>query len=146
MKKSTSTKSKKEDINLKDLKGQLVRALADYDNLRKRTEVEKEVWIKFAAERVLIRILPVLDMLESASNHLHDAGLQLAVQELKKVLFEEDLEEIYPEKGDVFDPKVHEAVETAQGGKKEKVAQLVLVGWKFKDGPVIRHAKVRVYN
>lgn len=128
------------------LKSQLARALADYDNLRKRTQAEKEVWIKFAAERTLIKLLPVLDMLESASNHLKDPGLTIATTEFKKIFLEEGLEEIRPQKGDVFDPELNEAVDSVKGGKKGHIAQVILTGWKFKDGHVIRHAKVKVYK
>lgn len=128
------------------LKNQLARTLADYDNLRKRTEAEKEFWTKFLAEKVLIKLLPTLDVLESAQKHLNDQGLALAVSEFKKVLFEEGLVEISPAKNDNFDPKVHEAVESVSGAKKGKISETVLPGWRFEDGKVIRPAKVKVIN
>ena len=45
-----------------ELKAQLVRALADYDNLRKRVEREKEEFEKLANLKLVIRLLPVLDI------------------------------------------------------------------------------------
>ncbi len=128
------------------LKNQLARALADYDNLRKRTEGEKEVWIQFASKNLIVRLLPVLDTLESAQEHLRDQGLAIAINEFKKVLEEEGLEEIKPGKGDKFDHNVHEAVESVEGGKKGEIAEPVLSGWKFKSGLVVRVAKVKVYG
>jgi len=147
-KKHTEDKGAKEtnDQEIQDLKVKLARALADYDNLRKRTELEKEVWIKFAGERILISLLPVLDNLEAVLTHLQDQGLAIAVSEFKKVFSEEGLLEIAPKKGDVFDHELHEAVEVEKGGKKDIIADVALNGWKFKDGKVIRYAKVKVYQ
>lgn len=128
------------------LKNQLARALADYDNLRKRTEVEKEVWVQVASKNLIVRLLPVLDTLESAQNHLKDQGLAIAINEFKKILNEEELEEIRPNKGDKFDHNLEEAIESVEGGKKGKIAELVMTGWKYKEGIVVRVAKVKVYG
>ena len=138
--------SVKKDNEVTVLKNQLARALADYDNLRKRTEDERQLWVKFSAERVLIKLIPVLDMLASAQEHLKDSGLAIAVGEFKKVLSEEGIEEIVPRKGDPFNPQLHEALESVGGGKKGHIAEIVLVGWKFLDGKIIRPAKVKVYT
>lgn len=137
---------KKVKSETEQFKNQLVRALADYDNLRKRTEAEREIWAKFSAEKVLTKLLPTLDVLESAQKHLKDQGLALAISEFKKVLSQEGLIEIRPAKNDNFDPKVEEAVESVSGGKKGKISETVLPGWKFEDGKVVRPAKVKVYN
>lgn len=136
----------KDKKQIEELKNQLARALADYDNLRKRTEAEREVWINFAAQNILAKLLPVLDTLESAQNHLKDQGLAIAISQFKDVLKEEGLEEVSPEKGDEFNPEIHEAVESIDGGEHGRIAEKVLPGWRFKDGPVIRVAKVKVYG
>src|SRR3989304_6882580 len=138
--------SVKKDNEVGVLKNQLARALADYDNLRKRTEDERQLWVKFSTERVLIKLIPVLDMLASAQEHLKDSGLAIAVGEFKKVLSEEGIEEIVPRKGDPFNPQLHEALESVGGGKKGQIAELILTGWKFADGKIIRPAKVKVYG
>jgi molecular chaperone GrpE len=129
-----------------ELKNQLIRALADYDNLRKRIETERELWIKFSTERVLVKMIPVLDTLESAQMHLGDQGLAITISEFKKVLGEEEIEEIQPNVGDKFDHSLHEAIESVIGGEKGKIADVVLNGWKFKEGKIIRYAKVKVYS
>jgi len=136
--------SKIKEVNL--LKEQLARALADYDNLRKRAETEKLSWAKFASQGILIKLLPVLDILESANSHLGDKGLEIALAEFKKILGEEGLIEVNPKSGQVFDHSDQEAIESLDGGKKGTVAEVVLPGWKFVDGPVVRVAKVKVFG
>jgi molecular chaperone GrpE len=133
--------TKKQD----EMKGQLARALADYDNLRKRADAEKEAWTKFAAMGTIIKLLPVLDTMEAALKHLQDQGLYLAINDFKKVLTDEGLTEINPKAGEPFDHELEEALELVPGGKKDEVAETVLTGWKYSDGPVLRHAKVKVY-
>lgn len=142
------------DVEL--LKSQLVRALADYDNLRKRAETEKALWIKFSSQRILTALLPVLDNFESAQKHIGDSGLAIAIGEFKKVFFEEGLEEVIPQVGSEFNHELYEAVETVETddqGKDGKIAELVLPGWKYKSEDemnegklVIRHAKVKVFK
>ena len=129
-----------------ELKNQLARALADYDNLRKRSEAEKQVWTKFAATEVLVRLLPVLDTLESALVQLKDQGLYLAISDFKKVLADEGLVEIRPKVGEEFNHELQEAVELIVGGKKNTIAAVLLPGWKYTDGQVLRHAKVKVFG
>ena len=66
--KSKNLKVKTEETDV--LKNQLARALADYDNLRKRIEREKEDLEKLAGLKLILRILPILDNLRAAQNHL----------------------------------------------------------------------------
>ncbi|OGM05604.1 nucleotide exchange factor GrpE [Candidatus Woesebacteria bacterium GWB1_43_5] len=153
MNKATRDKKqvKSEKNEVEGLRNQLARALADYDNLRKRTEAEKQLWLKFAKQELLIRILPVLDTLEVAQSHLKDKGLELAIVQFQNIFKEEGIEQI-AEKGR-FDEKIHEAVDLVDGGEKDTVAQVLQKGYKFKDpavggagGEVIRPAKVRVFK
>ncbi|HLE49256.1 MAG TPA: nucleotide exchange factor GrpE [Patescibacteria group bacterium] len=148
MKKKPSKVNKGERVNeeLEHLKNQLTRALADYDNLRKRIEIEKEIWVKYSGERIISQLLPVLDMFEAALAHTQDQGLGIAVSEFKKVFYEEGLKEIKPDKGTDFDEAIHEAVESVEGGEDGKIAELVLTGWMYEDGRVVRYAKVKVFG
>lgn len=126
-------------------KEQLARALADYDNLRKRVETQKEAWEKEACAKVVAKLLPVLDILIKARQHNNDEGLALAVKEFKNAFLELGVEEINVAKGDEFNPLYEEVIETVQGGKGQKVAEVVQSGWKIRDF-VIRPAKVKVYT
>ncbi len=127
-----------------ELKGQLVRALADYDNLRKRTEADRAQLQRNASLGIVLKLLPTLDILESAQKHLKDQGLAIAVAEFKNVLKEEGVEEI--DSTGKFDETLHEALELVTGGKDGEIAEVVMPGYKFIDGLVIRHAKVKVYK
>lgn len=126
------------------LKTQLARALADYDNLRKRVEREKEAFEKIANLKLVIKLLPVLDTLRRAQAHLKDEGLDITIKEFEDSLGLEGIEEIKIQRGDEFNPLLHEAIEVTGEGQKGKVSEVLASGWKFSGGPVIRHAQVKV--
>ncbi len=138
----------KENPEVQLLKAQLIRALADYDNLRKRTEEEKLTWIAFATQKFIQNLLPVLDSFEAAQEHLGDSGLAIAIGQFKDLLKQEGLEEIRPKQGESFDENLMEVTEVVVGNKENnnKISELVLPGWRFVNGQVIRHAKVKVYT
>jgi molecular chaperone GrpE len=141
-------KFKKEERNpeVELLKSQLARALADYDNLQKRVAVREEQQRFIIKAQVLGRLLPVFDMLYGAQEHLNDSGLALTIKELEDTLSAEGIEAIVPEEGELFSEELHEATEVVNNSnlKDEQVAECVTRGWKFVDGDVIRHAKVKV--
>jgi molecular chaperone GrpE len=147
--KSQKLKVKSEDkvhLELENMKSMLARALADYDNLNKRVERERQDLGKLASISIIVRLLPVLDGLESAQMHLQDAGLAISLGEFKKIFSEEGLTEIRPKVGEEFDENLMEVIETIPGEDKGKVAEVILAGWKFTDGQLVRPAKVKVYN
>jgi len=128
-----------------NLKNQLARALADYDNLVKRVEREKYEFEKKANLKLAIRLLPVLDILKQAQKHLEDPGIAITIAQFEDALKSEDIEEIKVALGDNFDPQLHEAVEVVEEGKgKGRIKEIVMSGWKFDGGSVIRHARVKV--
>lgn len=126
-----------------ELKNQLARALADYDNLVKRVERERQDLEVLSSFKVILKLLPVLDNLRNALAHLKDPGLAIALKDFEEVLESEGIEEIKAEKGTLFNHNLHEAIEVVPG-IEGKIEEVVLSGWKYKDGPVIRHAKVKV--
>jgi molecular chaperone GrpE len=129
---------------LEVVKAMLARALADYDNLSKRVDRERTDLCRVASVGVVVKLLPVLDGLEIAQEHLKDQGLAISLGEFKKVLSEEGLNEIKPKVGELFDEQTMEAIEVVSGASDNTVAEIVLTGWKFEDGMVVRHAKVKV--
>jgi len=142
---------KKSDGEVELLKNQLARVLADYDNLTKRVEREREEFGKLANARLIIKLLSVYDMLEGAQSHLKDSGLAITIEEFVKVLEDEEFEKIKTNVGDKFDEEIHEAVEVivppADGKDKAgTIAEVILTGWKVKEGPVVRPVKVKVYK
>ncbi len=135
-----------QEVNI--LKGQLARALADYDNLRKRTDEEKMSFLKYATNRFIANLLPILDIFEAALTHTKDQGLAIGIAQLKDLLKQEGLEEIRPKTGDKFDENFHEVIDVINGKEEDnnKIAELITSGWKFVDGMVVRHAKVKVFK
>lgn len=149
MKDKTKLKKTEEVQNpeVEILKNQLARTLADYDNLRKRTDEERVSFIKYASQEILQNLLPVLDTLESAQVHLKDSGLQIAISQFKDVLKQEGLEEINPKAGDNFDENLMEVIDVVEDAEKNNIiAEVLTSGWKFADGQVIRHARVKVFK
>lgn len=138
---------RKKEGELNKLKDQLARALADYDNLRKRVDREREDFEKVANVKLAIRLLPVLDILREAQKHLGDPGIAITITQFEEALKEEGIEEIKVAAGDEFNPQLHEAIEVVKDGKgRGKVKEAALSGWRFSQGPVIRHVRVKVIN
>jgi len=121
------------------------RALADYQNLVKRIESEKQEIVKLAGLNIVNKLLPALDTLELAASHTSDQGVTLAVNQFKQVLAEEGLEEINPAVGDKFDPSLHECTERLSGEPVESIAEVVRKGYKI-NGLVLRPARVKVWQ
>jgi len=145
-----SVKSAKKSDESALLRGQLARTLADYDNLVKRVERERDEVKKVLSLRLILKLLTVLDGLENAQEHLKDQGLAITIIEFKKVLSEEGLTEIRPKVGETFDENTMEAIEVIAGTSDnneshgDKIHSVGLIGYKFSDGTVVRHARVVV--
>ncbi len=134
-------KVKKVEGKLEDFENRLKRALADYANLEKRVEREKEEFIKLANAQLLDKLLPVLDDLELCEKHLRDKGISLIHNRFQEVLESEGLEEIKA-LGESFDPETMDCVELI-AGPKDKVIEIVLKGYLL-NNKVLRPAKVKV--
>lgn len=134
----------KKNKEVNELKDQLARALADYDNLKKRAEAERATLTKIASLKLIVRLLSVYDMLVNAQKHLGDAGLEISINEFREVLKSEGVEEIKVFPKDDFNENLHEAIEVVSGGQKDKIKEVVLPGWQYEEGTVVRHAKVVV--
>lgn len=109
-----------EDSKAKEHWDQLLRLKADFENTKKRLERDKLDSIKFANERLLIEILPIVDNLDRAMASLdegHDPekvkkGLHIAQEELHQVLEQHGVQ-VVKSVGLPFDPEFHEAVAVA---------------------------------
>src|SRR5581483_1809746 len=134
-------KEKKTAPQNEDLEEKYLRALADYQNLEKRVAREKESFVKFSNAILILKMLPVLDNLERANEHLKDQGIELVIKQFKDALSSEGVTEIEAE-GQQFNPEHHEAVEKVQG-EEGKVVKVTERGYKMGD-KVIRQAKVTI--
>ncbi len=119
------------------------RALADYQNQEKRHQTQKTFLAKFANEALLDKILPVIDDLERAQAHLHDAGLGHVLKQFQQVLSGEGLTPIESDGAD-FDPETMDCAEVV-AGPKDQVVRTVSKGYRLFE-KVLRPAKVEVGN
>lgn len=134
------TKDKKTTEH-KELEEKYLRAMADYQNLEKRVDREKDNFIKFANSILILKMLPILDNLQRAGSHLKDEGVDLVIKQFKEALNSEGVTEINSS-GTAFDPVLHEAVEKVSG-EDDQVIDIVESGYKMGE-KVIRPAKVTV--
>jgi molecular chaperone GrpE len=125
-----------------ELENDWKRALADYQNLEKRTREEKSLLTQFANMVLLESLLPVLDNFLLLEKHSEDQGVKMSVNEFKEVLRNAGLKEIDVNEGEMFDPKIMDAVDTADG-EKDKVLQIIRKGYFFKE-KLIRPVSVKV--
>ena len=124
------------------------RALADYKNLQRRVESDKQAFAKLANANLIARLLPSLDIMELAAAHNQDMGVQLSAKQFRQALTDEGLEMIEPLVDSGFDHNLHECTETVDigDGKVENtISELVLKGYKIGDY-VLRPARVKVYK
>jgi len=111
---------------LEEQKNKWLRALADFDNYKKRVALEQDQFIKFSNESLIKEILPSLDGLNKALETAETAklneglikGLALVSRQLKDALAKFGLEEIAA-KNMPYDPNVHEAILQKESEKPE---------------------------
>ena len=124
-----------------ELKNQVKRVLADYQNLEKRSREERTEWIRLANKDLLLKFLPVLDTLILAGKHFDNQGLKLSIKQFEDVLKEEGLEKIETS-GKEFDPHTMECFEVVNG-EDGKVVEEVRAGYKINE-KVVKPAQVKV--
>ena len=141
----------KAEEEIKSLTDKYLRAVAEFENYRKRTLKEKAELILNGSEKTITAILPVLDDFERAiADNTEDAkaikeGMELIFHKFVKILEGLGVKKIETEEKD-FDVDFHEAIAMVPGmgdDKKGKVIDCVQTGYTLND-KVIRHAKVAV--
>lgn len=138
------TKVKKE---LEEMTEMAKRTMADLQNMRRRQEEERKILITMANADLIIGILPVLDNLERAKEHVPKGaeewfkGIEMSINKLHQTLQEYGLKPMETV-GQKFNPDLHEAI-TEGPGEKDTVIEELEKGYIL-GGRVIRHAKVKV--
>lgn len=104
------------ELDLAEAKDQALRAAAEAQNVRRRAEQEAEKARKFALEKFVKELLPVVDSLEKAlesmqegASDAHREGVTMTLKMQLDVLNKFGVESIEPQ-GEPFDPQVHEAM------------------------------------
>src|ERR1700734_1367177 len=132
----------------------LQRTQADFENYRKRIARQQEEQAARASQHLVEKLLPVLDALDLAEDHLKESldvsegakALHASRAMLLDILSREGLERVdQPEVP--FDPSVHDGVAHADGeggpGGETVVDEVMRSGYRWK-GQVLRPAMVRV--
>jgi len=127
-----------------------LRALADFENYRRRVERERENTAKRDKRELLLVLLDLADNFERALAHITDspesvvAGLHTIQRRLASVLKAQGVTP-FESVGQSFDPGVHEAVGTVQSDEQEAgtVLDELSRGYHWGD-EVLRPARVRV--
>lgn len=136
-----------------ELKNQIQRIAAEFDNYKKRTQKEKDRIYVSSVVDVVSSFLPVMDNVGRAlkasegSNEGIREGVLMIERQIKEVLSCIGVKPIEAE-GQKFDPKFHEAVmhvDDENYGENE-IAEEFLTGYIYKDDIVIRHSVVKVVN
>lgn len=135
-----------------DLNNRLLRAQADFENFRRRTNKEKADARKYRAQDLASDLLEILDNfkraldVETASEDgsALKKGMEMVLGKFETALKKEGVEEI-DSLGKPFDPNFHQAVmqEESQEHEAGTVIQVLQAGYTL-NGRVIRPAMVKV--
>lgn len=136
---------------LEEMKSIAMRATADYQNLRKRSEEEKQDFIKYANSKIILEILPFIDNMKRAMQHVPEElksnewtiGVLNIGTHMLDTLNKLGLSKI-ESIGQKLDPSLHEAL-MQMPGEKDLILQEMEEGYML-NGKVIRYAKVVVGN
>ncbi len=127
----------------------LARSQAEFDNARKRATREQQEFRDFALSDAIRTLLPMVDSFELAlrsSNEKSEfrSGVELIYKQLQDALAKLGVQPI-PAKGELFDPRVHEAIEMVDthDAKDQEVLEELQRGYKLRER-LLRPAMVKV--
>ena len=135
-----------------DLKDQLLRKAADFDNYRKRTIQEKQDAYDYANTSLLKDLLESLDNFDRTVEAAEKADDPKAIADGVKIISSSLISMLeskynltaFGQAGEDFNPDMHEAIGSCQDEvEKPVLKEVYLKGYKLKDR-VIRNAKVMV--
>ena len=137
---------------LNETKDKLLRVMAEYDNFRKRSQKEKEMAYGDTKASTIAEFLPVYDNFERAMSadatdiDSFKKGIEMIFNQYGET-FKKLGVEPFGEKGDEFDPNIHNAVMHGEDENlpENSVSDVFSTGYKIGDR-VIRPAIVKVAN
>lgn len=137
---------------ISDQQQRTLRAQADFDNFRRRTQKEKEELAKYASSKLITELLPVVDNFERALAATEEnpefesfsKGVSMIFRQLETVLNAEGLAAMNCV-GQPFNPEFHQAIMQVESDEYEEgiVVEEVQKGFMLKD-KVLRPAMVKV--
>lgn len=139
--------------DIEEYKDKNLRLYAEFENARKRMERDRQDFIKYANEGLIIEFLEILDnferILEAAKNNHEDKteflkGVDMVIANIKKLLDRHDVRPI-DAKGKKFDPHCQEILmqEEVEGQEEGIVLEEFQKGYYLGER-VVRTAKVKV--
>ena len=146
------------EVEKQELRDQMLRAMAEMENLRKRSEREKSDARVYAIEKFARDLLSVSDNMARALEALPESerdalteggkgllgGIEMTQKELHTVLTRHGVTAIEAEPGAAFDPNLHQAVANIPSEHPNgTIASLFQAGWKIGDR-TLRAAMVAV--
>ena len=145
------------EVQVAELKDQLLRTMAEFDNYRKRMIREKQEAFDYANTNILTDLVAILDDFDralaagvepdgSAKADLSTVvdGIKMINKQLRGLLEAKYNLSCYGVAGDLFDHDIHEAIAKVEGAVAEPtLSEVYLKGYKLKER-VIRPAKVMV--
>jgi molecular chaperone GrpE len=136
---------------LEDMKNIAIKATADYQNLKRRSEEDRIDAVKYGNAKLILEILPFIDNIKRSINHMPEdlkvnewaQGMINIGKHILDSLNKQGLSKIETI-GLKFDPNFHEAL-MSMLGEKDKIIQELEEGYTL-NGRVIKPAKVIVGN
>lgn len=126
------------------------RSKADFINLKKRNEDDRQNFIKFALEGIILEIIPTLDSFDMAFKNKESwekapeewrIGIEHIYKQLLGSLESQGVKQINPT-GEDFSPEKHDSIEEIEG-ESGKIMEVTLKGYSL-NGKIIRPAQVKV--
>lgn len=147
-----SNETDKLQSEVKDLKDKLLRKAAEFENYKRRSELDMSSFYQYANEGLIKDLLPILDDFERVNQAWKDdkdveslgKSFELLYDKFKKVMDKQGVKELEA-KGKDFDVNIHDALMMSPNteAKPNTVLEVAEKGYLLKD-KVIRHAKVIV--
>jgi len=145
---------KQQELEMKivDVTADMQRTRADFENYRKRAEIEKQQARDSGKISAVVKLLPVIDNIERAIAYMPKElekntwaqGVSSLVKNLEKSMESLSVKRINAKPGTVFNPDLHEAIQMEDSdGDKEVIAEELQAGYTL-EGQVVRHSMVKV--
>jgi molecular chaperone GrpE len=138
-----------------DMRDRFMRALADAENMRKRADKDRREAENYGGSKLARDLLPVYDnltrALAAASPEQRETdkalleGVELTLRELTNIFNKHGITQVAPQKGDKFDPQLHQAMFEAPlpDTKQGDIIEVMAMGFLLHDR-LLRPAQVGV--
>ena len=136
-----------------EFKDKWMRTLAEFENFRRNAQKDKQDWLKYANEKIILEVCDVLDNFERAlSSEINEAnynsyvkGVEMIFQQLNSVLKKNNVIKI-ESLGKEFDPNYHEALSSIPAPEPENTVVAIIQNGYMIGEKVIRASRVAVSN